>query len=89
MHADSYQKADGEGIDFTQGGPVMILTTKGRKSGNDIRRASTMWSAATISWWSDRLPGSGRAALGAQPEQDARGGGADQGAGLAGGCPAP
>lgn len=35
-HADAYQALAGEGMDHTQGGPVLVLTTRGRKSGRDI-----------------------------------------------------
>ncbi len=35
-HADAYQAVGGEGMDQTQGGPVLVLTTVGRKSGRDI-----------------------------------------------------
>ena len=35
-HAGAYRQAGGEGLDNTQGGPVLVLTTKGRKSGKDV-----------------------------------------------------
>ncbi len=35
-HAGAYQEAGGEGLDSTQGGPVLVLTTKGRKTGKDV-----------------------------------------------------
>lgn len=35
-HADSYRSSSGKGMDTTQGGPVVVLTTKGRKTGNDV-----------------------------------------------------
>jgi deazaflavin-dependent oxidoreductase (nitroreductase family) len=36
-HAEAYQAVGGEGLDETQGGPVLVLTTVGRKTGNDVR----------------------------------------------------
>lgn len=36
MHAEGYKAAGGEGVDETQGAPVLLLTTTGRKSGKDV-----------------------------------------------------
>jgi deazaflavin-dependent oxidoreductase (nitroreductase family) len=35
-HADAYQATGGEGLAETQGAPVLVLTTVGRKSGNEV-----------------------------------------------------
>lgn len=35
-HAKAYEAAGGKGLDQTQGGPVLVLTMRGRKSGNEI-----------------------------------------------------
>ncbi len=35
-HVDAYRSTGGEGMDVTQGAPVLILTTTGRKSGREI-----------------------------------------------------
>lgn len=35
-HADAYRATAGEGLDETQGAPVIVLTTVGRKTGNDV-----------------------------------------------------
>jgi deazaflavin-dependent oxidoreductase (nitroreductase family) len=35
-HADAYKAVGGEGLDETQGAPVIVLTTVGRRSGDDV-----------------------------------------------------